>query len=376
MKILHVYKNYFPTQGGIENHVRLLCRELVGTGEFEVNVLVASTGRATTREVLDGVTVVRAGQQLTLARTPMSLRLWWEVARSKADITHLHFPYPMGELAHLLFGRSPGMVMTYHSDIVSQKRLLRLYEPMLQRVLARADRLIATSPNYVRSSRFLSKHAEKCVVIPLGVDIERFENVDSRLVEEIRRVHSGPLLLFVGLFRYYKGLQHLIKVMPRIPARLLLVGGGPQEEDLKRLVIELGLQDKVVFAGEVGDEVLPAYYHACDVFVLPATHRSEAFGTVLVEAMACGKPVVCTDVGTGTTWVNLHGETGLVVAPANSDALVDAITDLLADHELRARMGRAARARAERELSKEMMVERTAEVYREVHRCSRRTSAP
>lgn len=363
--VLHIYKNYHPVKGGIENHVRLLCTELAKRDDFRVTVLVTNTGRTTAREDDDGVQVIKAGQQLTLARTPLSWRLWYEVSRIQADITHLHFPYPFGELAHLLFGRSKKLVVTYHSDIVSQRRLLHLYRPFLWRVLRKADRIIATSPNYARSSPYLSQVSQKCSVIPFGVDVVRFRDVDPASVARIRGKYGQPLLLFVGQFRYYKGLQYLIEAMEQVPAKLLLVGQGPIESTLRTLVVEKGLGERVLFLGEVGDDYLPALYSASDVFVLPASHRSEAFGIVQLEAMACGKPVICTEVGTGTSWVNQHGQTGLVVPPGQPRLLADAINTLLEDEALRARLGQAAWERVEQEFTREKMVERVVQVYRD-----------
>lgn len=364
--ILHIYKNYHPVKGGIENHIRLLCAELAKRDDFRVTVLVANTGRPTVRENRDGVEVIKAGLDLTLARTPVSWRLWYETAQLRPDITHLHFPYPFGELAYLFLGRSPKMVVTYHSDIVSQKRLLPLYRPFLRRVLRRADRIIATSPNYLRSSAYLSQVSHKCSVVPFGIDIVRFQDVDPVAVSSVRDRYGAPLLLFVGQFRYYKGLEYLIEALKQIPAKLLLVGRGPLDGSLRALVGRKGLSNKVFFLGEVSDEELPVIYHACDAFVLPSSHRSEAFGIVQLEAMACGKPVVCTEVGTGTTWVNQHGRTGLVVPPADPGALADAINTLLEDEALRALLGHAARERVEHEFTVEKMVDGVVEVYRQV----------
>ncbi|HID86668.1 MAG TPA: glycosyltransferase, partial [Anaerolineae bacterium] len=126
---------------------------------------------------------------------------------------------------------------------------------------------------------------------------------------------------------------------------------------------DLGLRDRVVFLGEVPDEEVPLYYHACDLFVLPASERSEAFGVVQIEAMACGKPVICTELGTGTSYVNVHGETGLVVPPRDPSALAEAIGRLLADGELRREMGKRGRKRAARAFSKEAMMDRVMRLY-------------
>jgi len=134
-------------------------------------------------------------------------------------------------------------------------------------------------------------------------------------------------------------------------------------QEWEALAVELGLTEQVTFLGHTPDAELPAYYQACDLFVLPSTHRSETWGAVQIEAMACDKPVVCTELGTGTSYVNLHGETGLVVPPRDSAALAQAINQLLTDPDLRRRLGERGRQRAERELSKETMIEETAVLY-------------
>jgi rhamnosyl/mannosyltransferase len=369
MKVLYVYKDYYPVVGGIENHIRLICRGLkAGWPEVEPTVLVTNRARNTVVEEMDGVKVIKAGRLATISSAPISLSLFAWMRRLEADITHLHFPYPIGELAYLLVGRSRKMVITYHSDIVRQKYLLQVYRPFLYRLLARADRITVSSPNYIRSSTYLQPLAHKCVVIPHGADLSRFAATAEvqRRAQELRQHYGPPLILFVGLLRYYKGLSFLIQAMPQIPGRLLVVGEGPQGQEWRELSQQLGLEEKVIFLGRVSDEDLVALYHACDVFVLPAIHRSESWGAVQVEAMACGKPVVCTELGTGTSFVNLHGQTGLVVPPRDAAALAQAIGTLLEDEPLRQQMGQRARERAEKEFSFTTMVKRLVDLYKDV----------
>jgi rhamnosyl/mannosyltransferase len=200
----------------------------------------------------------------------------------------------------------------------------------------------------------------------LGLQLQRFSQVAGSEVETIREAFGSPLLLFVGRLRYYKGLQYLLAAMSEIPCKLLVVGSGPMEREWRQLAGSLGLSDRVAFLGQVRDEDLPLYYHASDIFLLPASERSEAFGTVQVEAMACGKPVVCTELGTGTSFVNLHGETGLVVPPRDSTALASAICTLLQDEQLRREMGHRARARAYSEFSLPTMVDRITSLYERI----------
>jgi glycosyltransferase involved in cell wall biosynthesis len=365
LRILHVYKDYYPVVGGMENHIRILARGMAARG-LETTVLVTSTSPKTEITQLEGVKIIKAGRLATLSSAPISLALLSWMRRLEPDITHLHFPYPWGEIAHLVFGRSRRTVITYHSDIVRQRNLLRLYRPFLRRVLARADRIIATSPNYIRSSLYLSEVASKCTVIPLGIDLQPFQTARAGEVEALRERFQRPLLLFVGLLRYYKGLGYLLEAMRDIDGTLLVVGEGPMEQEWQAMTAELGLGDNVFFAGRVDNDQLPVYYQACDLFVLPGSYRSEAFGVVQVEAMASGKPVVSTELGTGTSYVNLDGETGLVVPPRDSSALAQAINQLLADEKLRLRMGEGARQRASQEFSHETMIDRILDLYQDI----------
>lgn len=365
MKVLHIYKDYYPILGGIENHVGMLARGQAERG-LEVTVLVTHPGRGADDTRVDGVRLIRVRRLMTTASTPLSVSLFAQVARLSPDITHLHFPYPVGELAHLLLGRSRKTVITYHSDIVRQRTMLRFYRPLLWQVLRRADRILATSPQYIVSSPFLSRFAAKCTVVPLGVPLGRFDQPDSSEVASLRAKSAGPVLLFVGRLRYYKGLHYLMDALDVVNATLWVVGSGPMETDWRAYAASLPWNERIVFWGEVSDKLLPAYYHACDVFVLPACERSEAFGAVQIEAMAAGKPVVCTELGTGTSFVNQHGVTGFVVPPRDPAALAEAINCLLSDESLRRRMGEAGRVRARAEFSEEVMVERVIEVYRTV----------
>ena len=361
MRIVHIYKDYFPVVGGIENHVRLLAEGQARAGH-EVTVLVTAPGLRSERLVLNGVEVVKAGRLAKVASTPLSLRLGWELMRWRADVAHVHAPYPPGELLQHLAGRSRATVLTYHSDVVRQVRLARLYRPLGQRMLRGVDRILVSSPAALAWNS-LREHRQRCVVVPLGIPLERFATADADAVARVRAVAGGmPLLLFVGVFRYYKGLQYLLEAMRQVRAALLLVGGGPLEGELRRQAEALGVGERVIFAGRVPDEELPAYYHGADLFVLPSCERSEAFGLSQVEAMAAGLPVVGTELGTGTTFVNRHGETGLVVPPRDSQALADAINRLLGDEELRRRLADGARERS-RAFAVERMLADVERVY-------------
>ncbi len=363
MRILHVYKDYHPVFGGIENHLRWLAEAQAARGHDVTALVTNPAGMTTTVREENGVRVIRAARLATVASTPLSLSLPLILRRQQPDVVHLHFPYPLGEVSQWLLRRGRATVMTYHSDVVKQAGVLRVYGPLLRRVLRRMDRILPTSEPYIQSSPWLRPLAARCTVAPLGVDVKRFASPQPARVQAIHRRYPGPLLLFVGRLRYYKGLEYLIRAMQRVEATLLIVGTGPEAARLGAMSYELGLAEKVHFLADVSDETLSAYYQAADVFVLPSSHRSEAFGIVLLEAMAAGTPLISTELGTGTSWVNQDGVTGLVVPPRDANALATAINKLLADDAMREEMGARAQARARAQFDLPVLVDRVMAVY-------------
>jgi rhamnosyl/mannosyltransferase len=360
MKIMHLYKDYFPVEGGIENHVRWLAEAQAARGH-DVSVLVTSRTAQTHVENMNGVRVIFASRLATISSAPVSLELFSLLAREQPDVLHLQFPYPWGELAALFYGHARKFVMTYQSDIVRQKYLRLVYAPFMERVIARMDKLIATSPNYIETSPVLSLWKWKTIAVPMGIDATPFAALP---VTPEPRPDEKVNLLFVGALRYYKGLNYLLEALLEIPnARLVVVGTGLMEREWRDLTRDLSLYSRVEFVGEVPNTDLPRYYAACDVFVLPCSERSEAFGLVQLEAMASGRPVVSCDVGTGVAFVNQNEVTGLVVPPKNPRALARAINRLAADPALRERMGEAGRARVAAEFTLDKMVDRILEVY-------------
>lgn len=383
MRVTMVNKYYPPHLGGIEYHMRDLATALADQGH-EVRAIVSNEGGPTTTGTLDKVTVTRLHRAFAYASTPVAPGMARAIAREAtredpADIVHLHFPYPWGEVSWLRArpamevarGSQTPTVLTYHSDIVRQKVLGSLYEPMLRRVLDRVDLVIASSPDMVEHSPFLSRVADKCRVVPFGIHVERYAatpEVEARAAGLRRNAPSGgerPIVLFVGRLIYYKGADVLVRAMARVDADLVMIGRGPLLPELQELAEASGIADRVRFSDPVDDDELVAWYHAADVFCLPSVARSEAFGLVQLEAHASGTPVVSTTLTTGVPFVNPNGVTGLTVPPGDADALADALDALVSDEALRTRLGAAARERALDGFSTERMVRDTIGVYNE-----------
>jgi rhamnosyl/mannosyltransferase len=297
---------------------------------------------------------------------------WWvrKLHRQEHyDIAHLHFPDPMSHLAALTLPREVKLVISWHSDIVRQRNWLRLYRPLLDRIVARADAIIAATPLHFSSSTQLGACHDPArrFVVPYGIDFAPFTTPSAASAGARLKAQLGkrPIIFAIGRHVYYKGFEFLIEAMRTVvdDALLVLGGSGPLTASLKSFASSLSLQNRVLFTGRIPDDALPAYYHAADVFCLPSVEPSEAFGLVQVEAMACHKPVVSCELGNGVTYVNRHGTTGLVVPPRNPEALANAINMLLADVGLRHRMGEAGHARAMEEFTAAHMCTSTLAVY-------------
>lgn len=362
LRVLQLGKFYPPHWGGMETHLQSLAAEL--RKSMRVNVLVASDHRRTTRATIDGVDVTRVGTAFKLAGAPICPQMATGIRDAEPDLIHIHLPNPNAVLAYLLSGREKPVVATWHSDAVRQKRLARFFEPLQRAVLQRCGALIATSPNYLASSPTLATYRERCRLIPYGISMERFRSCGAEAVDSIRGRHGPRIALCVARLVYYKGIEYLIRAMPAVRGKLLILGDGPMRQTLEREVRLRGVQDRVEFVGAVADPV--PYYQACDVFVLPSTARSEAFGIVQLEAMACGKPVVNTQLASGVPFVSVDGMTGITVAPRDPLALAGAINRLMEDPKRRALYGQAGLRRVQQEFNLEKMVNSTMALYREV----------
>lgn len=382
MRICHLGKFYPPAPGGIETHVRTLAyaQTRLGAGvrvicvnhEDRVGQDVTWKFLARTQPVeeTDGpVEIVRLGRWASFARfdaCPALLRVL-QRAEDDCDLLHLHVPNPTMVLALATVRPRVPCVITYHSDVVKQKLLARLQRPFENIVFARAGAVLASSPTYAAGSPFLQRHRDKLAVVPFGIDLEPLTDPSAASLAAAARLRAAwgePLWLLVGRLVYYKGVDQAIRALPSVPGKLLIVGEGPLQGELKRLACQLGVAERIVWQGRLSDVDLIGAYHAATALWFPSNARSEAFGLVQVEAMACGCPVINTDIRhSGVSWVSPHEESGLTVNVNDPNALASASRRLLEESGLRARLSRQARARATAEFADDRMARRTFEQY-------------
>jgi len=367
VRVLHVFKTFFPdTVGGIEEVIHQLARDS-GRHGIQADVFTLTGHGGASEIAADGYRVYRARRELHLASTGLSLSAFPIFARlvRGADLVHYHFPWPFMDLLHFTVARGKPSVLTYHSDIVRQRFLAQLYRPMMTRFLRSVDAIVATSPNYLATSAVLQAFRGKVRVIPIGVDLQRPDRPASSLVASWVRSSAPRFFLFIGALRYYKGLHILLKAARDAPFPILIVGAGPIEAELKAEAARGDLKN-VHFLGHVSAADKLHLLANCHGVVFPSHLRSEAFGVSLVEGAMCGKPLISSEIGTGTSFINVDNKTGLVVPPGDPHALRQALEALWRDPARAAKLGANARARFERHFTAKNMVDGYARLYAEV----------
>lgn len=364
IKILQINKLYYPDIGGIERTVQHIAESLKDS--TDMNVLVCQSKGKGTKEVINGIPVYRCGSFGTLFSMPISLsfiRKLRKEAKGK-DILQFHAPFPLGDLACLISGYHGKVVLYWHSDVVKQKKLMVLYNPVMKMFLKRVDAIIVGADGVMKGSSYLNQYQNKCVTIPFAVNEEIEKKGKQYLIGASPNYRKFCKFLFVGRLVYYKGIDILLQAFAMIKnAELTVIGCGNLEGKLRRYVDEKGLSDRIHFLGKVEEDQLYHEFSNCDVFVLPSIAKSEAFGLVQLEAMAYGKPVINTNLPSGVPEVSIHGITGLTVEPGNVCELGDAMQWFIDHPEERCMMGKEARKRLENHYTIEVMSNKILELY-------------
>ena len=373
MRVLHVYRTYFPDQpGGLQEAIRQIC---LSTSILGIEAKVFTLSPQPTPQKINAIEaeVVRCRSWAAPASCDLGgldAVMQFHALSNWTDVIHYHFPWPFADVLRLFSARNKPSVMTYHSDIVRQRYLGKVYGPLMRKTLQGMSAVVATSPAYATTSPVLTKHvhAKNLKTIPLGILNYASDITDDQANENtLTRLNLGdrPFVLALGVLRYYKGLHTLIEAASKINGMVVIAGSGPKGPALKSQATKLATTN-IVFAGQVSEIEKIALLRQCSALVLPSHVRSEAFGMVLVEAAMFSKPMVCCEVGSGTSFVNKHGETGFVVPPESPHDLAMACNNLLNDKAAAVSMGATARARYEQFFSGAALGRAYADLYREV----------
>lgn len=367
MKVLHFYKTYLPDSiGGVEQVINQIVQ---GAASLGVNseVLSLSPEKVHGTVEVDGHLVHRCRSNFEIASTPISVSAFLRFRQlvCKADLIHYHFPYPFADVLHFVSSVNKPSVVSYHSDIIKQKQLLKLYKPLMNSFLSDVDHIIAASPNYLNSSNDLLRFKSKTSVIPYGLDKSCYPASSSERNNLWRMRFGVRFFLFVGVLRYYKGLHILVEAARNSDYPIVIVGAGPIEAELKAHAKRLRIEN-IHFLGFLPDEDKRALLELCYAVVFPSHLRSEAFGISLLEGAMYGKPLISSEIGTGTSYINIDKETGVVVPPSNPLALRDAMDYLWDNPEEGVAMGKRAEARYWKLFTAEKMAQSYVDIYQKL----------
>ena len=367
MRILHFYKtSVLDTVGGVEKVIHQIA---TGSEKYGVNtdVLSLTKDRCTTEVEMVGYQAHRARENMQIASTGFSVAVFKKflaLAR-RADLIHYHFPWPFMDIIHFGARMRKPTVVTYHSDIIRQKYLLQLYRPLQRKFLGDISWIVATSPNYLATSDVLKSLRYKVSVIPIGLDKLTYPVPATARLDYWRERMGPKFYLFVGVIRYYKGLHILISAASGLDYPIVIVGAGPIEKELKVQAEALGLKN-IHFLGYLPEEDKVALLTLCYGILFPSHLRSEAFGISLLEGAMFGKPMISSEIGTGTTYINIANETGMVVPPSDPDALRAAMRWLWENPVQAAEMGLRAEKRYWDHFTADQMVGSYVNLYREL----------
>ena len=359
LKVLHISKYYYPFSGGTEQIARDIVVSLKDVPGVEQLVFAFDHGTPKeskdSRDVVDGVDVIRCKCFAKVSSQSISAtygkRLKEAIDEFKPDVVILHYPNPFGTryLLKILKNKPQIKLLTYwHLDIVKQKFLKMFFNGQNRRLIERSSRLIATSPNYVKGSEWLSSAPDKCVVVPNCINENRLTVDDEVLkkADELKQKYQGKTLcLAVGRHVEYKGFKYLIEASRYLGDNFVIgiTGKGPLTDELKA---QASGDSKVEFLGLVSDVELRARLLTCDIFCFPSITKNEAFGLALAEGMYFGHPAVTFTIeGSGVNYVSLDKVTGIECPNGDSKAYAEALKLLSEDEELRRKYGQAARER-------------------------------
>jgi len=338
MKILQFGKFYYPTSGGMERALLEITEGLNDHG-IKCDVLCSNTSRDNEVTKFDKYSVYRTasyGIINSTSITPSLIYRLWKMHK-EYDIIDVHHPDPMAFLALFLVRPKAKIVIHWQSDIVRQRVTAKLFSPLQNWVLRRSEKIILASEAYGKHSKSLQKYLDKMAVVPIGID-DRDLQIDIDKRDEIKSRYRDKKIIFaLGRLVTYKGFDYLIESAKYLSDEyIILIGGkGPEEDNLISLINKFGLEDRVEMLGYISEEEKYAYFEMATIFSLPSISKAEAFGVVLIEAMAYGKPIVLSSIeGSGMNWVNQDGVTGFQVEPMNAKAIAEAIKKITLNEEL------------------------------------------
>ena len=333
-KITHIFKTYFPeTNGGLEEAIRQCATHALKNG---FNVEVVSVGAKTcTITTPDGIKTKFYKKSIDVFSNPFSFSfaLSFKKICNNTDILHFHFPWPTAELMALFHNIKKPALVTFHCDIHKLEPLKKLYLPFIKQYLKKIDTICISSRSLFNTIEYLHEFRYKTEVVSYWINKIRFSNLPDPEPEIIELTKKKNYALFAGVLRWYKGLDILLDASKKFDGNIIIVGKGPLYNKLQSRIKNENLNN-VHLTGFQPDSNLKLLIEKSRFIVLPSTTPAEAFGQILLEGLYFSKPLISTELGTGTSIVNKHNYTGLVVQPGCSASLSKAMNRILKEQNL------------------------------------------
>jgi len=336
MKILQFGKFYPPVFGGIENVMYEITTGLNSKSDIECDVLCSNDNNSFLITKVSDYKIIRTksyGKYFSTSLSPQLITKLREI-QSNYDIINVHFPDPMAAIALYVVRPKAKIVIHWHSDIIKQRLLLKLFYPLQSWVVNRADLVLGATKTHIAGSDEYSRIKKKSKIIPYPFDSSALkENINNTLLKTLQQKFSNKAVIFsIGRLVYYKGFEYLIEAALNLNDShvILIAGDGPLKKELQDQINKNNLNGKVILLGSIPYKDLSAYYQLCNIFCLPSIFRSEMFGIVQLEAMSFGKPVISTKLDrSGVCNVNVNGETGMCVEIKSPIQISSAVKDIM-----------------------------------------------
>jgi glycosyltransferase involved in cell wall biosynthesis len=358
MRIAHITATFPPYWGGTGNVCYYNTRELARLGH-EVHVYTPKIIKAESVDFVDGVYVHRVQPLIRFGNASLLPRLLY---LQNFNIIHFHYPFFGGEFSvFAAYKQNIPIIITYHQDVHLQG-ILNYVERFIRKTLSKwilihADKVFFTSSDYCQASyarNIMNGRDNQMGVLSNGVDPEHFcpGIIDPLYIKKYKYSHDDKIALVVARLdqaHYFKGIPIFLEALSRLSQSIkaIIIGDGNLKNEYINLAKSLDIQNRVFFTGEVPIDNLPNYYRMADVTILPSTTMGEAFGLVLIESLACGTPVITSNLP-GVRTIVSNGEDGYLVRPGDVDDLCKKIKQILSlPDRQRDTMGAAGRNKVE-----------------------------
>jgi len=382
MKLLVITPYFYPKIGGLENYAYNISKGLKDKYGWEIVVITSNHEEKKDRkDELNGMKIYKLSRLFKISNTPINPMWYFQIKNiikeEKPDVINAHTPVPfISDVTARVCGDIP-FTLTYHNDLTKENILLNFickfyYFTIENKTLKISDKIIATSEYYAKKSPYLIRYLNKISIVPPGVQIAKFHPGVNKFALQ-KKYGNYPFILFVGQLdktHIHKGIYYLIDAISLVKKKfenilLLVVGKGDNVDNYKNYTQKSSLEKNIVFTGFVSNEELPEYYAGSNVTVLPTYNNSEGFGMVLLEAGACEKPVISTNVG-GIPFVIDDNKTGLLVPPKDPKALAEAISKILNNFGLAKKMGENGYKKVKENFTWEKQIKKTNDLFKDI----------